>query len=125
MNGYQPSHNRFNTNQPSHYRIPQQPPSPKNRSGARLRIYTTLFITLLLLGWGFSVWGDQEGVLAEKKEGLEEMKQLVNEANEEQMDLIYQLRRLEDEDYIAEIARRDYFMSNEGEIIFIVPKKKK
>ncbi len=63
--------------------------------------------------------------MAEKKEGLEEMKQLVNEANEEQMDLIYQLRRLEDEDYIAEIARRDYFMSNEGEIIFIVPKKKK
>ncbi|WPK12923.1 septum formation initiator family protein [Lysinibacillus louembei] len=33
-----------------------------------------------------------------------------------------QIAKLEDDEYIAKLARKEYFMSEEGEIIFTIPK---
>ncbi|WP_346417434.1 septum formation initiator family protein [Bacillus sp. MUM 13] len=39
-------------------------------------------------------------------------------------DLREEIVKLNDDDYIAKLARRDYFLSDKGEIIFNLPKKK-
>lgn len=36
-----------------------------------------------------------------------------------------QIAKLEDDDYIAKLARKEYFLSEEGEIIFTIPKEEK
>ncbi|KYG91032.1 septum formation initiator [[Bacillus] sp. KCTC 13219] len=55
-----------------------------------------------------------------KAEVLVELEQI----QEVQDMLKLQIAKLEDDEYIAKLARKEYFMSEEGEIIFTIPKKK-
>ena len=43
----------------------------------------------------------------------------------EQETLKRQLVKLDDDDYIAKLARKDYFLSENNEIIFSIPENKK
>ena len=56
----------------------------------------------------------------EKTEMLAELKEI----EEEQEMLINQLAKLEDDEYIAKLARQEYFLSDHNEIIFSMPNKK-
>ena len=45
----------------------------------------------------------------------------LQEVKEQQEMLNLQIAKLEDDEYIAKLARKEYFLSDEGEIIFTIP----
>ncbi|MFB0637847.1 cell division protein DivIC [Bacillus rugosus] len=89
----------------------------------RLTVFGALvFLTAIVLA--SSVWSQTSSLSAKegKKEQLEkELKSL----KAKQTDLKEEISKLKDEDYVTELARRDLFMSGDGEIIFNVEKKSK
>ncbi|WP_411842994.1 FtsB family cell division protein [Salinicoccus sp. HZC-1] len=54
-------------------------------------------------------------------EELLQTQEVMDERIEEEKDLEQQIKQLNDEDYIARIARSEFFFSEEGEIIFNLP----
>ncbi|MFJ7936819.1 septum formation initiator family protein [Sporosarcina sp. NPDC096371] len=67
----------------------------------------------------------QKQVLAEKEQQQVEMLAQLEVVQEEQESLKRQLVKLNDDDYIAKLARKEYFLSENSEIIFSVPENKK
>ena len=63
--------------------------------------------------------------LAEKEEEKRLAQEELAAAKEQQEMLKLQITKLEDDDYIAKLARKEYFLSEEGEIIFTIPKEVK
>lgn len=64
---------------------------------------------------------DQRAILQEKEDRKEVVEQELAKLEKEQQRLEEEIVKLNDDDYIAKIARRDYFMSEEDEIIFNIP----
>jgi len=63
----------------------------------------------------------QNSVLAEKAEEKEQLqKELVSYQHEEEL-LQEEIKKLQDDDYIAKLARSEYFLSEDNEIIFTLP----
>jgi len=60
-----------------------------------------------------------DGKTAEKQRLKEELVKL--ERQEKQ--LKEEMKKLHDDDYIAELARKKYYLSKDGEIIFVLPEK--
>lgn len=90
--------------------------SIKRKRRNRLKLLGVL-LTIFVL-WAAGEWKDLHAVLEQKKQELAEIQAEVEAENEVQLDLIYQVKRLQDDDYIAEVARRDLFLSRPGEMIF-------
>jgi len=90
----------------------------KRRKGLIRRI-----IAFSIIGLVFS-YGMITTILSQQaniEKNLEEKQQLEGEIaklQEEQVVLEEEIVKLNDDEYIAKIARRDYFLSEEGEIIF-------
>lgn len=98
--------------------------APMNKNKGKRRRMTLLAVCIIaLIYWSSSVWAAQQKVIAEKQEELEALQVQVNQATEQQVELTYKMKRLEDLEYIAEVARREYFLSKPGELIFMVPKQ--
>ncbi|WP_071393059.1 FtsB family cell division protein [Bacillus tuaregi] len=67
----------------------------------------------------------QNSVLAEKAEEKEQLeKQLSTYQHEEEL-LKEEITKLQDDEYIAKLARSEYFLSEDNEIIFTLPETKK
>lgn len=80
-----------------------------------------LFICVFTL-WAGYTWHTQSGVLAEKKRELQKLQSDFRVVEREHEQLEYEVKRLkQDEEYIAELARKYYFLSKPGEIIFLTP----
>ncbi|WP_026578995.1 MULTISPECIES: FtsB family cell division protein [Bacillus] len=71
-----------------------------------------------------SLWSQTSDISAkqEKKEDL--LKQL-EQLEAKKSDLKDEIVKLKDEDYVAELARKDYYLSKDGEIIFKFEDKSK
>ena len=74
------------------------------------------------------VFGSLTAVLLSKNETLKVKEQQREEAHaklQEQQDqqemLNLQIKQLEDDEYIAKLLRKEFFLSEQGEIIFIIP----
>lgn len=63
--------------------------------------------------------------LSAKEEKKEQLEKELKSLKTKQADLKEEISKLKDEDYVTELARRDLFMSGDGEIIFNVEKKSK
>ena len=59
--------------------------------------------------------------LAAKEEAKAAATALLDEALHKQELLNLQIAKLEDDEYIAKLARKEFFLSDEGEIIFTIP----
>jgi len=95
--------------------------SPTNRRGQKRRIRLFMFVVLCIAVWtGYTAYL-QSGVLAEKERELEALRQEAAAVQQQQAELNYKVSRLNDKEYIAELARKDYFLSKPGEIIFVIP----
>jgi len=95
-------------------------PSPTAK-GQKRRIRISLFIVLFFSIWtGYTLYL-QSGVLAEKEAQLEALKQEAASVQQKQTELIYKVSRLNDKEYIAELARKHFFLSKPGEIIYVIP----
>ena len=99
----------------------------KQRHGkkVRLRRRLTVFALLVVLSFGVltNFFFKQQKVLENKHEEKEQLLLELAEVDKEQVSLKRQLEKLNDDEYLAKLARQEYFLSDEGEIIFTLPKK--
>ncbi|AYC30688.1 FtsB family cell division protein [Paenisporosarcina cavernae] len=85
-------------------------------------------VSLVVLGFIGLNMMNQAKTLAAKEEAMNVALANLDAAEEEQEMLKSQILKLNDDEYIAKLARKEYFLSEEGEIIFAIPdpdKKKK
>ncbi|MGG0669077.1 FtsB family cell division protein [Sporosarcina koreensis] len=95
----------------------------KKRLQRKLFIYAV--IAFAVFGGLTNMYIQQQQTLQEKEQQKVETLAKLDEVKEEQDLLKKQLVKLDDDDYIAKLARKEYFLSDKNEIIFTVPKNKK
>ncbi|MGG1248980.1 cell division protein DivIC [Bacillus spizizenii] len=89
----------------------------------RLTVFGALvFLTAIVLA--SSLWS-QTSSLSAKEEKKDQLEKELKSLKTKQANLKEEISKLKDEDYVTELARRDLFMSGDGEIIFNVEKKSK
>ena len=93
----------------------------------RLLRRLTVFGVLVLMAtiWVGSTIYAQTQTIAGKEELREEALLKLEEVEKQQSQLEEQILLLNDEEYLAKLARKDYFLSDEGEIIFTTPHDEK
>ena len=65
----------------------------------------------------------QATVLNEKQDQLKEVQAEYNQIKENQEILKENITKLQDDEYVGKYARQEYYLSDEGEIIFSIPDK--
>ncbi|WP_116277738.1 septum formation initiator family protein [Virgibacillus dokdonensis] len=97
----------------------------QNRKKRRLIRRLVLFgvITLVILGGMTTYHIQQRSLHAEKTDEYENLQAELADLKKEQKNLKQEAERLKNEEYVLEIARTNYFLSKEGELIFKVPDK--
>ncbi|AOH52815.1 FtsB family cell division protein [Peribacillus muralis] len=88
----------------------------------RLTLYSVFAALFLILAVTTLI--TQNGALDEKVQQKKEMQVKLAKLENDETLLKEEIVKLNDDDYIAKIARRDYFLSDNGEIIFTLPKGK-
>lgn len=91
------------------------------RKGQRRRKKLLAIVIIPFCVWAGFTWYDQQSALLTKKEELTKVQQQYDQVKLENEELNYQVKKLNDKEYIAEIARRDYHLAKPGEVIFITP----
>lgn len=71
-----------------------------------------------------SLWSQTSDISAKQEKKAELLKQL-EQLEAKKSDLKDEIVKLKDEDYVAELARKDYYLSKDGEIIFKFEDKSK
>lgn len=99
----------------------------KKKQKRKQTIYRRRRIALYLIVAGIFVIGltdllfYQKDRLAQKEVEMQTLQKQLAEVEDQQEKLKLQIMKLEDDDYIAKLARKEYFLSDEGEIIFTIP----
>lgn len=88
----------------------------------RLSVFTILSLTLCYIV--ISTMINRSAVLDAKQEEKIQLEETLAELVKEQAMLENEIVKLNDDEYIAKLARSEYFLSEEGEIIFNIPKPK-
>ena len=91
----------------------------KVRIRRRLLVFGLLASVILVLLVSTTI--SQNKRLAEKQQLKEDVVTKLDEVKEQQDMLSLQIAKLEDDEYIAKLARKEYFLSDNGEIIFTIP----
>jgi cell division protein DivIC len=98
------------------------------KKARKVRLYRRLtvfaVVALLMLGYFTHSFFEQRKILALKEQEKTELLAELKEKEEEQEMLMNQLAKLDDDEYIAKLARQEYFLSDDNEIIFSMPNKK-
>jgi len=89
----------------------------------RLALFTV--VAVLISSVMISTLVSRKAQLAAKKEQKVKLEQKVKEIDKQQTMLKSEIAKLKDDDYIAKLARSEYFLSKKGEIIFNLPDSKK
>ena len=90
----------------------------KNLANWKKIILVSFIIYLLFIGKGLY---NQEQTIKVKQQEVERLEQELNALKAENEKIESRFDRLHDEDYIAEIARQNYYLSKPGEVLFIIP----
>lgn len=86
--------------------------------------FTFLSVLLMVLSAAFLYILHSQSVNIEAKmRDQKKLEQRLESLEKQQKRLEEEIKRLHDDDYIAELARKKYFLSKQGEIIFAVPEK--
>lgn len=88
----------------------------------RLTLYSVFAAIFLIVA--VSTLITQNIALDEKVQQKEELEGKLAKMEKKETLLKEEIVKLNDEEYIAKIARRDYFLSDKGEVIFNLPKSK-
>ena len=98
----------------------------KERSKRVLRRLVVFgLFAILVFGSGISILVAQAKEISAKEEQLLLAQKEYEQLLKEEMLLEEEIVRLNDDEYIAKLARKEYFLSNEGEIIFVLPESNK
>ena len=90
----------------------------------RRRTVLYLIVAGVILFGLIDLWMYQKDRLFEKQAEKEALAVELQQVKEQQEMLKLQIAKLEDDEYIAKLARKEYFLSDEGEIIFTIPSEK-
>lgn len=93
----------------------------KVRLARRLVLFTIL--SFALVGLLVSTLLNSKSAYEEKQLQKEQVAQELEQVKEEQEILKLQISKLNDDEYIGKLLRKQYFLSEEGEIIFTLPGK--
>jgi len=85
------------------------------------RLVAFSIFSMLLIGFLVSALVNSKQNLAEKQLQKEEVATELARVQEEQEMLRIQISKLNDDEYIGKLLRKEYFLSEEGEIIFSLP----
>lgn len=88
------------------------------------RIVFFTIVPVVIIAFLINILFQQSKTLAVKEKKKDEANQHLTEMKEDQDSLNLKIKQLEDDEYIAKLLRKDYFLSEEGEIIFIIPEEK-
>lgn len=97
----------------------------KQKKRLRRKLFVYAVIAFVAFGGLTNMYIQQQQTLKEKEQQKVETLAKLDEVKNEQELLEKQLVKLDDEDYIAKLARKEYFLSDKNEIIFSVPENKK
>jgi cell division protein DivIC len=87
----------------------------------------TVFLTLAAIVSYFmiSTLISQNSALANRAKEVEQLEKELGSLKHDEGLLKEEIVKLNDDDYIAKLARKEYFLSEDNEIIFTLPEKKK
>lgn len=88
----------------------------------RLAVFFTLAAVVSYLM--VSTLISQNSVLANKAEEIEQLEKELGSLKDDEILLKEEIVKLNDDEYIAKLARKEYFLSEDNEIIFTLPEKK-
>ena len=95
----------------------------------KVRLYRRLTVyaiaAMIILGTLTHTFISQKQALSVKEQKKVELLAELEEVTAEQEMLKRQIVKLSDDDYIAKLARKNYFLSDKNEIIFSTPENKK
>ncbi|MFJ7922448.1 septum formation initiator family protein [Lysinibacillus fusiformis] len=87
------------------------------------RIVFFAIVPVIIIALLLNVLYNQQETLAIKEKSKEEAKQHLSVLKEEQDSLNLKIKQLQDDEYIAKLLRKEYYLSEKGEVIFIIPDK--
>jgi cell division protein DivIC len=98
----------------------------KTRKQKRLfrRLAVFFVFALIMAVTMVSTFVSQTSALEQKLKVHEEREKELESLQKDHKILENEIVKLNDEEYIAKLARKDYFLSQEGEIIFSLPEEK-
>lgn len=91
----------------------------------RLRRRLTLFTVITIITFASILihHTNQRTTYTEKEEAFQVLQKRLELLENEEKDLLEEIRLLEDESYVLQIARTNYFFTEKGEIIFNIPEE--
>ncbi|BDG34150.1 septum formation initiator family protein [Parageobacillus sp. VR-IP] len=100
----------------------------KQKASRRRRIavvrFTFLGIVLALVSSAFVyTMQSQAKDIEAKQASKKQLEQKLDKLEKQQKQLKEEIKKLHDDEYIAELARKKYYLSKDGEIIFVTPEK--
>lgn len=93
----------------------------RKRKMRRIVFFSVIPVAIIVVL--LNVLAHQNEQLATKEKKKVEVKQQLADLQEQQDMLNLQIKQLEDDEYIAKKLRKEYFLSEEDEIIFVIPEK--
>ncbi|MGM0904590.1 MAG: FtsB family cell division protein [Bacillota bacterium] len=94
----------------------------KRKRKVLFRRLAVLFVMISIISVVMiSTFISRTSALESKLDEKERLEMELSELQKDQKHLEEEIVKLNDEEYIAKLARRDYFLSQEGEIIFNLP----
>lgn len=120
-------HNTVRTLQNDYFRLSdsQAKLSKKQKILLRRRLIAFSIIASIILTFLISAIWNQNQRLANKQKEKEVVLAELKKVKNQQKSLNLQITKLEDDEYIAKLARKEYFLSDNGEIIFTIPEEPK
>lgn len=99
----------------------------KRQMAHKVRLFRRLavfgLVVMLATIWIGSTIYAQSQTMTEKEQLREEAQFALKEAEKEQIQLKEQIILLNDDEFIAKLAKKEFFVSEKGEIIFTLPEK--
>ncbi|HJH10107.1 MAG TPA: septum formation initiator family protein [Metalysinibacillus jejuensis] len=85
------------------------------------RVFFFFCLPFIVIVWFISTVVNQSTMIEEKQAMLDEAKANLKNVEKQQELLEMQITQYEDDEYIAKILRKEYLLSEDGEIIFVMP----
>ena len=111
----------------TNYMKQQERTMKKNAKRKRLFIRRTALFVVLALTLSYlsiSTLMSRNSLLHVKQEEKKQLEEVLASLEKDQSTLENEIVKLHDEEYIKKLARSEYFLSDEGDIIFNIPEKK-
>ncbi|MDO3412898.1 septum formation initiator family protein [Saccharibacillus sp. CPCC 101409] len=90
--------------------------SPNRQQGGKRRIRLWALLMIVLIGWAVYTLVSQSSVIADKSGQLQERQTAKSESSTQLQEVKDEIKRLQDPEYIAQIARKEYNMYKPEEI---------